>query len=164
SHKYGFGAIDAGAAVALAESWTTLDTEMNVTYGPFFEYLDIPDDDTTWTEFNLTMPLELSIESIDVILDISHTYRGDLDIVLESPDGTESWLAEDHSDSGDDYSNWLFNTVQHWGESSLGEWKLKMRDTGSGDNGTLNSWEVIFHGVDIDFDHDDDGLSDENET
>ena len=164
SHKYGFGAIDAGAAVALAESWTTLDTEMNVTYGPFSEYLDIPDDDTTWTEFNLTMPLELSIESIDVILDIDHTYRGDLDIVLESPDGTESWLAEDHSDSGDDYSNWLFNTVQHWGESSLGEWKLKMRDTGSGDNGTLNSWEVIFHGVDIDFDHDDDGLSDENET
>ncbi len=164
SHKYGFGAVDAGAAVEMAENWVTLDAEINATYGPFVEYEDIPDDNSTWTEFTLDVPLELRIESIDVIVDINHTYRGDLDIVLESPDGTESWLAEDHNDGNDDYSNWLFNTVHHWGESSLGEWTLKVRDTYSGENGTLNSWEVIFHGIDIDFDHDDDGLSDENET
>ena len=63
---------------------------------------------------------ELSLESVDVIVDINHTYRGDLDIVLQSPDGTESWLAVSNGDSNDDYSDWLFNTVHHWGESSLG--------------------------------------------
>ena len=164
SHKYGFGAVDAGAAVGMALNWQTLDEEMNATYGPFVEYEDIPDADSTWTEFSLNVSHEIRVESVDVIVDINHTYRGDLDIILESPDGTESWLAEENGDSNDHYSNWSFNTVHHWGESSLGEWKLKVRDSTSGDNGTLNSWEVIFHGIDVDFDHDDDGLSDENET
>ncbi|MAJ19226.1 MAG: hypothetical protein CMA06_05240 [Euryarchaeota archaeon] len=164
SHKYGFGAVDAGAAVSMALNWTTLESEMNATFGPYYENYDIPDGNSSWSEFPVDIPLELSLESIDVIVDINHTYRGDLDIVLVSPDGTESWLAESNGDANDDFSNWLFNTVHHWGESSLGEWILKVRDAGSGDNGTLNSWQLIFHGVDIDFDHDDDGLSDENET
>ena len=164
SHKYGFGAVDAGAAVALAENWVTLDDETNFTHGPFIEYESIPDGDSNWTEFSFNTTLELQLESVDVIVDINHTYRGDLDIVLVSPSGTESWLAEEHSDGGNHYNNWLFNTVHNWGESSLGEWALKVRDTSSGDNGTLNTWEVIFHGIDVDLDHDNDGLSDENET
>ena len=73
-------------------------------------------------------------------------------------------MAVSNGDSNDDYSDWLFNTVHHWGESSMGLWTLKVRDSTSGGMGTLNSWELIFHGVDNDWDHDDDGLSDENET
>ena len=92
--------------------------------------------------------LGVPIESVDIIVDINHTYRGDLDIVLQSPDGTESWLAVSNGDSNDDYSDWLFNTVHHWGESSMGLWTLKVRDSTSGGMGTLNSWELIFHGVD----------------
>ena len=87
-----------------------------------------------------------------------------MDIVLQSPNGTESWLAEEHNDGGNDYSNWMFNTVHHWDESSLGTWKLKIRDTTSGTSGTLNSWQMIIHGMNIDLDYDDDGISNENET
>ena len=57
-----------------------------------------------------------------------------------------------------------FNTVHHWDESSLGTWKLKIRDTTSGTSGTLNSWQMIIHGMNIDLDYDDDGISNENET
>ena len=35
SHKYGFGAVDAGAAVSLAENWTSSGEETNATFGPF---------------------------------------------------------------------------------------------------------------------------------
>ncbi len=164
SHKYGFGAVDAGAAVSLAENWVNVGIELNSTYGPYNTSSVIPDDNTSWTEFTTIVTDELSLESVDLVVDLDHDYRGDLDIVLVSPSGTESWLAETRSDSGNDYSNWMFSTVQHWDESSLGTWTLKIRDTSSGTNGTLNSWELIMHGVDIDFDHDDDGLSDENET
>ncbi|MED6312940.1 MAG: proprotein convertase P-domain-containing protein, partial [Candidatus Thermoplasmatota archaeon] len=167
SHKYGYGAVDAGAAVSMALNWTYLDQEINSTYGPYLQNFDIPDGNVSWSEFPFTVTTELSIESVDVIVDINHTYRGDLDIILQSPDGTESWLAVSNGDGNDDYSNWLFNTVHHWGESSVGVWTLKVRDApraGAGGSGTLNSWEVIFHGVDNDLDHDDDGLSDENET
>ena len=164
SHKYGFGAVDAGAAVSLAANWTTLDQELNETYGPFIENFSIPDANSSWSTFPITVSSQLSIESIDVIVDIDHTHRGDLDIILQSPYGTESWLAVSNGDSNNDYSDWQFNTVHHWGESSGGIWNLKVRDASSGETGILNSWELIFHGVDNDPDHDDDGLTDENET
>jgi subtilisin-like proprotein convertase family protein len=164
SHKYGFGAIDAGAAVSLAENWTNVDPEINQTFGPYNPSFSIPTSSSSWSEFDLQINEDISLESIDIIVDIDHSNRGDLDIVLESPNGTQSWLAEEHNDGGNDYSNWLFNTVHHWDESSLGIWTLKIRDTTSGTSGTLNSWQIITHGMDIDLDHDDDGISDENET
>ena len=164
SHKYGFGAVDAGAAVSVAENWVNVGEELNATYGPYTPSLDIPDDDNSWSEVTAVVTDEYSLESVDVSVDITHSARGDLDIVLVSPLGTESWLAETHGDDGNDYSDWMFSTVRHWDESSLGTWTLKVRDTSSGDNGTLDSWELILHGVDVDYDHDDDGLSDENET
>ncbi|HIE81129.1 MAG TPA: hypothetical protein EYQ07_01095 [Candidatus Poseidoniales archaeon] len=164
SHKYGFGTVDAGAAVAVAESWVNVAEELNATYGPYTPSVDIPTSTTSWTEFTTVVTDEYSLESVDLVADISHTSRGDLDIVLVSPSGTESWLAESRNDNGNDYSDWMFSTVRHWDESSLGTWTLKVRDTSAGTNGTLNFWELILHGVDIDLDHDDDGLSDENET
>ena len=99
-----------------------------------------------------------------MVVDISHNYRGNLEIVLVSPSGKESWLAEERSDNGNDYDNWTFNTVHHWDESSLGNWQLRVRDVSSGQSGTLNHWSMIFHGTDADLDHDDDGLEDVNET
>ncbi|HJM13133.1 MAG TPA: S8 family serine peptidase [Candidatus Thalassarchaeaceae archaeon] len=164
SHKYGFGSVDAGAAVSLAENWTSSGSEVNASFGPFLPNMGIDNGGTTWTEFNLSVPLDIQLESVDVIVDISHSYRGDLEIILESPMGHQSKLAEQHDDSSDDYSNWMFNTVQHWDESSLGVWKLKVRDTDTGNGaGTLNSWEVIFHGVGNVSDYDSDGWPDYND-
>ena len=164
SHKYGFGSVDAGAAVSLAENWTSSGEEVNATFGPFLPNEAIDNGASSWTEFNLTVPVDLELESIDVILDITHTSRGDLDIILESPMGYQSWLAEEHGDSSNDYSNWMFNTVHHWGESSMGNWTLKVRDTDNNNAaGTLNSWEVIFHGVGNVTDFDSDGWPDYND-
>ena len=164
SHKYGFGAVDAGAAVSLAENWTSSGEEVNATFGPFTENLAIDNGPSSWTEFNLSVPIDLSLESVDVIVDITHTARGELDIVLESPSGHQSWLAEVHDDNNADYSNWRFGTVQHWDESSQGNWTLKVRDSVTGSNsGTLNSWELIFHGVGNVTDTDGDGWPDYND-
>ena len=164
SHKYGFGAIDAGAAVSLAENWTSSGIEVNASFGPFTPNTDIENGVSTWTDFHVSVPLDLQLESVDVLVDISHTSRGNLDIVLESPSGHQSWLAEEHTDGGDDYSNWMFGTVQHWDESSNGNWTLKIRDSVSDSNsGTVNSWQVIFHGVGNVSDFDGDGWPDYND-
>jgi len=163
SHKYGFGAADAGAAVSLAENWTTSGIETNTSFGPYQPSTDIQDGSDTWTEFSVTVPVDLKLESVDVMVDISHPNRGDLDIVLESPSGYSSWLAEEHSDSSNDYYNWMFNTVHHWDESSFGNWTLKIRDRVSSNSGTLNSWELILHGVGNVTDFDDDGWPDYND-
>ena len=163
SHKYGFGAADAGAAVSLAENWTSSGQESNASFGPYSPSTDIPDGSNDWTEFSIDVPVDLQLESIDVLVDISHPSRGDLDIVLRSPSGKESWLAEEHSDSSNDYSNWMFNTVHHWDESSTGNWTLKIRDSVASDSGTLNAWELIFHGVGNVSDFDGDGWPDYND-
>jgi len=164
SHKFGFGAVDAGAAVSLAHNWSSSGEESNASFGPYTPNTGIDNGPSTWTEFNLSVPVDLRLESIDVIVDITHGARGELDIVLQSPSGHESWLAEEHNDNNADYSNWRFGTVQHWDESSQGEWKLKVRDAVSGSNsGTVNSWEVILHGVGNVTDFDGDGWPDYND-
>ena len=174
SHKYGFGAVDAGAAVSLANNWSGVAGETNVSFGPFLPNISIPDGDNNWTEFDIFVETDLSLESVELMVDIEHSSRGDLDIVLESPSGKESWLAENHADSGDDYGNWIFSTVHHWDESSRGIWKLKIRDTDISNFGILNELELILHGVmnmsdfdgdgEIDFydiDDDNDGYDDD---
>ena len=165
SHKFGFGAVDAGAAVDLAQNWSSSGEESNASFGPYTPNLEIDNGPSTWTEFNLSVPVDLRLESIDVVVDITHDARGELDIVLQSPSGHESWLAEEHTDNNADYSNWRFGTVQHWDESSQGDWTLKVRDSVSGSNsGTMNSWEVIFHGVGNVTDFDGDGWPDYNDV
>ena len=164
SHKFGFGAVDAGAAVSLAQNWSSSGEETNASFGPYTSNVDIDNGPSSWTEFNLSVPVDLRLESIDIFVDITHDARGELDIVLQSPNGHESWLAEEHTDNNADYSNWRFGTVQHWDESSQGDWKLKVRDSVSGSNsGTVNSWEVIFHGVGNVTDFDGDGWPDYND-
>ena len=164
SHKFGFGAVDAGAAVSLAQNWSSSGEESNATFGPYTPNIEIDNGPSTWTEFNLSVPIDLRLESIDIVVDITHDARGELDIVLQSPSGHESWLAEEHTDNNADYSNWRFGTVQHWDESSQGDWTLKVRDSVSGSNsGTINSWEVIFHGVGNVTDFDGDGWPDYND-
>ena len=164
SHKFGFGAVDAGAAVSLALNWSSSGVETNASFGPYTPNLDIDNGPSTWTEFNLSVPVDLRLESVDIFVDITHDARGELDIVLQSPSGHESWLAEEHTDNNADYSNWRFGTVQHWDESSQGDWTLKVRDSVSGSNsGTVDSWEVIFHGVGNVTDFDGDGWPDYND-
>ena len=104
----------------MASSWINVDEEVNLTIGPMVENFQIDDGNSSLDEFNTSITMDMAIESIDVVVDISHNYRGNLEIVLVSPSGKESWLAEERSDNGNDYDNWTFNTVHHWDESSLG--------------------------------------------
>ena len=92
-------------------------------------------------------PQAIKIEKIEVVLNATHTWRGDLRAVLISPWGTESVLAAMHGDSGANYSNWVFTTVRDWDEISYGDWTLKITDGAGGDVGTFNSWQLNFYGT-----------------
>ena len=47
-HKYGFGAVD-GAAASLAENWTNVDEELNLSFA-LFPSFTIPTSTNTWSE------------------------------------------------------------------------------------------------------------------
>ncbi|GGY16373.1 S8 family peptidase [Streptomyces djakartensis] len=80
--------------------------------------------------------------ALQVGVDITHTYRGDLVIDLVAPDGSAYRLKSAASDSADDVKTTY--TVNASGESANGTWKLRVQDTAAQDTGTLNGWTLTF--------------------
>ncbi|MER6349636.1 S8 family serine peptidase [Streptomyces sp. NPDC001532] len=81
--------------------------------------------------------------ALQVGVDITHTYRGDLVIDLVAPDGSAYRLKNSSSsDSADDVRTTY--TVNASAEVANGTWKLRVRDVASQDTGRLNSWKLTF--------------------
>ncbi|MGW6903439.1 S8 family peptidase [Streptomyces sp. NPDC054940] len=81
--------------------------------------------------------------ALQVGVDITHTFRGDLVIDLVAPDGSTYRLkAASSSDSADNVSTTY--TVNAAGETANGTWKLRVQDTAAQDTGRINSWKLTF--------------------
>ena len=101
SHRYGFGTVDAGAAVALAKAWTGNLPELeweetDEIVGPFrINDQGNTDADATDTyEETVTVSGHIDfVEWVDVYLDIHTDNLRDMRITLESPSGSSSLLA-----------------------------------------------------------------------
>jgi subtilisin-like proprotein convertase family protein len=146
---FGGGLVNAQAAVALASAWTPLGAETVITKSTTTGSLTIPDVGAA-----VIIPITpdagptLRVEHVEVTLNITHSYRGDLEIKLISPSGTVSTLATPTvQDYGKNYSNWTFTSVRHWGESSTGTWQLSIRDALKNQTGTFTSATLKIHGV-----------------
>ncbi|MEU2540633.1 S8 family peptidase [Streptomyces iakyrus] len=80
--------------------------------------------------------------ALQVGVDITHTYRGDLVIDLVAPDGSAYRLKAAASDSADNVNTTY--TVNASAEVANGTWKLRVQDTAAQDTGTLNGWKLTF--------------------
>ncbi|MER5936233.1 S8 family serine peptidase [Streptomyces sp. NPDC001928] len=81
--------------------------------------------------------------ALQVGVDITHTYRGDLVVDLVAPDGSTYRLkAASSSDSADNIS--ATYTVNASSETANGTWKLRVQDTAAQDTGRINSWKLTF--------------------
>ncbi|GGZ21585.1 peptidase M4 [Streptomyces olivaceoviridis] len=81
--------------------------------------------------------------NLQVSVDITHTWRGDLVIDLVGPSGTAYRLKNfSSSDSADDVNETY--TVNTSAESANGTWKLRVQDQATYDTGTLNGWKLTF--------------------
>jgi subtilisin family serine protease len=88
---YGFGQIDAAAAVAAARTWTRLQPQRELCSQDWFGYLP-------FTSERVIIPfstLETDVYGVDevrVFVDIQHERRGDISLVVISPYATRSLL------------------------------------------------------------------------
>jgi subtilisin-like proprotein convertase family protein len=152
NYVYGFGRVDAGEAVALADTWTNVPA--NVT--PYDSGIipvnqAIPDGSGQPGQgpavvSSVSVPNNFIVEHVEVYIDADHTYRGDLVAQITSPAGTNSTLLFPRNEGNGNYENWLTTSVRHWGESSAGTWQFAIADTYQNDTGTLNSWRIVLHG------------------
>jgi subtilisin-like proprotein convertase family protein len=108
---------------------------------------------------------DVLISDVNVTVDIDHTWDGDIQITLTSPDAVTVMLSDGNGGSGDNYTGTTFDDdaataiadgtppytgsfqpdgslADFNGAQSIGDWTLTITDNANGDGGTLNSWDL----------------------
>ena len=149
NRSYGFGVVDAKAAVDLAPSWTAppaLRTVQAATDGNLD--LAIPQS-ATYAESRLSVgPGVDFVEYVEVEAVVRHSAFREVDIELVSPSGAVSRLAE-YGASAPPLAlrgGVRLGTARHLGEDPSGTWTLRVRDGAAGNDGVLLSWSLTIHG------------------
>ncbi|MCY4102102.1 MAG: S8 family serine peptidase [bacterium] len=133
SHKYGFGLVDASAAVDLAFEWPLLPAMQTASASTSVTYRILEDRQVVEIPLTLSTSIDF-VEHVDVELGLWTEFARDLDIRLVSPAGTESLLLEPWEGgygcrlpcgiSG----SFNFSSTRHLGEDPSGTWKLRISD------------------------------------
>ena len=143
SEDYGFGLVDATAAVRLAESWRYQKTfaDMSTESATHTDNAAIPDG-TGSVQSQITFSSSMNVQKMVVDLNISHASPSDLTVTLTSSDGTSAVLAS--HPTGGTGSGIVFETTANnfWGEDAKGTWTLTVTDSVAGNTGTLNGWTL----------------------
>ena len=162
NHNYGFGVVDAGAAVALAVGWTSPPAFRVIEASSPDGSLTIPDATFSGSGDVVTSTLTVApyvefIEFVEVNLDVHHDYFRNLTVELISPSGAVSRLVS----SGASYdclggfctavaiplqSTFRMGSARHLGENAAGQWSLRIRDRVRGYSGRLKGWSVTVYG------------------
>ena len=152
--EYGFGMVDAKAAVDLADGWTTVPPleSREVTSRD----LDgrIPDAPSSGSSRTITRTLTVNTdigftEFVEIRAKFGHSSFRDLEIELVSPSGTTSKLLRyyDADDLIPLNGEIRFGAAKHLGENPNGRWTLRVTDKIKNDwSGTLESWTIKVYG------------------
>jgi len=160
--KSGFGAVDAYAAVQLAKTWTAQNTainEVSASARKFGMTEAIPDGNGELYTKTFEIDSSMSVEHVELGVDLRHERLGDLIIKLISPNGTVSTLMDrstvnaerpfglSGTDSGvPTHLLWDFSSVQFWGEDATGTWTIQVEDVRAEEKGTLQSLSLRIYG------------------
>ena len=188
---YGYGMVDVYAAVRMAEAWSLFyDAPMTsgnqtdkeaagLTYSATNEVttsgtytgpnVNIPDlgtsADVDPNALTVTITDDITIETIYVTVEVTHSWGGDLVMWLISPEGEEtpffinetdgyqiagvkdnSSLFFPNDDRMDAGFEWTFEVGVYRGASSAGDWQLRIDDTISLDTGFVSGFSLEFFG------------------
>lgn len=133
SYSYGFGAVRAMDAVAVATGWHPLPPERIASSPHLTVNAPIPDGIASGISRTLRVSGSAVIETVELTLNVTTLYVGDLTISLRSPAGTESILALTRNDPTDHLISRVFTTRRHNGERAEGDWVVTISDPVAGD-------------------------------
>ncbi len=110
----------------------------------------IPDDARGGVASEIQVAATGVLEAIEVEVDITHTYIGDLKLTIESPTGTQVLLRDQEGGSQDDlivnyHSDDVSGLTLLLEEPITGNWVLRLSDLAKRDVGRLNQWGLKLH-------------------
>ena len=159
NHEYGFGVVDARAAVALARGWTNVPTLESVSAASQAAVTIPPPSGSAPQTVTTTLALNTGIrftEFVEINTDFDHMSFRDMEIELVSPSGAVSKLAVPfntryyHTDELFLYvqldGEFRFGSARHLGEDPNGQWTLRLTDHFPALGGTLRSWSIKVYG------------------
>jgi subtilisin-like proprotein convertase family protein/subtilisin family serine protease len=147
---FGHGRVDAAAAVA--EALRRGEQPGNVTFqGSSSPDKSIPDNNTRGIKDKIVCGDAFTIRAVKVNVDITHTYIGDLRVVLISPSGSAVTLHDRTGGSANDlYAEFTAGStpalIALSGEPVGGDWTIHVQDLAVRDRGRLLSWGLEVQG------------------
>ncbi len=154
NHEYGFGVVDAKAAVDLAAGWTNLPTFIETAPASASPDLRVPDASGGTPGATVTSTVQAGggvefIEFVEVNVVFNAPAFRDLKMELVSPSNTVSTLAVS-LESPVKYGlvgGYRFGSARHLGENPAGTWTLRLADHAAGGAvSRLKSWNLVFYG------------------
>jgi Ca2+-binding RTX toxin-like protein/subtilisin-like proprotein convertase family protein len=139
SNDYGYGLVDALAAVRLAETWLLTESaqtsanEFTNTVDMLNSAVVIPDGNAAGTTFTGNAGFDDEVERVTVQMTFSTTFTGDMEVYVTSPDGTVSELIRQNGDTTDFNGTWTFESQAFRGERAAGSWSVRVVDAFGGD-------------------------------
>ncbi|MBN2496671.1 MAG: proprotein convertase P-domain-containing protein [Deltaproteobacteria bacterium] len=103
--------------------------------------VDIPDDDPDGASSTIEVVADAEIDAVSVGVTISHTFTGDLEILIAHPDGSQVQLQQPWQEAGETLVK-TYVTAAFDGKRSAGTWTLRVIDHGAPDIGRLNAWTL----------------------
>lgn len=157
--SYGYGMVDAFAAVRMAEAWSILyntpkisaneQTGATSTVSFGIGGRAIPASGTE-TSFSISSAVNVSIEHIQLNLNFAHTFIGDIEIFLTDPDGNKIQIVFGGNTPTSFNGTWSYGIDSFLGTSSTGNWTVSVSDSFPVfDTGTLFSASLEFYGSTI---------------
>ena len=148
NYAYGFGVVDAQAAVDLAQDWKNVPPMKTAASTIISVNQIIPDNSQTGITSSLQIASDIDfIEFVEINVDFDHDRFTDLDMRLISPSGAVSELIV-YKDglSSAVTGSWRFGSARHLGEDPSGIWQLEVADQVAINEGRLNSWSLKIYG------------------
>ena len=106
----------------------------------------IPDNTSSGRSVRLNVDGVGNVGTITLSLNITHSYIGDLKVVLASPSGTRYVVHNRSGGSADNIAIVDLPLGVFTGEPANGAWKLRVSDLAAYDTGTIDSWSLTITG------------------
>ncbi|KAL0100697.1 hypothetical protein PUN28_019229 [Cardiocondyla obscurior] len=152
---FGFGLMNAYALVMASYNWTTVPEKtickVDNSYIADIGLIYGKSKKLQFDAGNVCRNEIISLEHVEVEVNLNYSRRGALQMYLASPSGTSVQILTprklDNSDAG--FTKWKFMSVATWGEDPRGTWTLAILDEigPRQNNGAIGIFTLILHGT-----------------